>query len=57
MDDTRVDLSQLEDGSGRSVPSTPLHTSAPGNTLKGQRERVLKPFHVHPLTYTLITLN
>ena len=30
MDDTRMDLSQLEEGSGRSVPSTPLHSTAPG---------------------------
>ncbi|XP_052775789.1 nucleoprotein TPR-like isoform X2 [Mya arenaria] len=29
MDDTRMDLSQLDEGSGRSVPSTPLPTSAP----------------------------
>ncbi|KAK3089218.1 hypothetical protein FSP39_001828 [Pinctada imbricata] len=29
MDDTRMDLSQLEEGTGRSVPSTPLHSSAP----------------------------
>ena len=28
MDDTRMDLSQFEDGTGRSVPTTPL-TSAP----------------------------
>ncbi|KAL3869712.1 hypothetical protein ACJMK2_042363 [Sinanodonta woodiana] len=29
MDDTRMDLSQLEEGTGRSVPSTPLATTAP----------------------------
>ncbi|XP_071164585.1 nucleoprotein TPR-like isoform X1 [Mytilus edulis] len=29
MDDTRMDLSQLQEGSGRSVPSTPLRTTAP----------------------------
>ncbi|CAH1773591.1 unnamed protein product, partial [Owenia fusiformis] len=29
MDDTRIDLTQLEDGTGRSVPSTPLNVSAP----------------------------
>lgn len=31
MDDTRMDLSQLEDsGTGRSVPSTPLQVSPQG---------------------------
>lgn len=31
MDDTRVDLSQLEDpGTGRSVPTTPLQVSPQG---------------------------
>ena len=34
MDDTRMDLSQLQEGSGRSVPSTPLSLSAPGNFLQ-----------------------
>ena len=34
MDDTRMDLSQLQEGSGRSVPSTPLSLSAPGNLLQ-----------------------
>ncbi|XP_048255424.1 nucleoprotein TPR-like isoform X4 [Haliotis rufescens] len=29
MDDTRMDLSQFDDGGGRSVPTTPLQTSAP----------------------------
>ena len=28
MDDTRMDLSQLEEGTGRSVPSTPIETSS-----------------------------
>ena len=29
MDDTRMDLSQFDEGTGRSVPSTPLATTAP----------------------------
>ncbi|XP_067679171.1 nucleoprotein TPR-like isoform X3 [Haliotis asinina] len=29
MDDTRMDLSQFDDGGGRSVPTTPLQTTAP----------------------------
>lgn len=27
-----MDLSQLQEGSGRSVPSTPLRTTAPGRS-------------------------
>lgn len=30
MDDTRMDLSTLEEGTGRSVPSTPSHVSPQG---------------------------
>ena len=37
MEDTRMDLSQLEDSAGRSVPSTPVHVSPlsemPSNTV------------------------
>lgn len=29
LDDTRMDLSQLDEGTGRSVPTTPLRTTAP----------------------------
>lgn len=32
MDDTRMDLTQLEEGTGRSVPTTPLQVSPQGRT-------------------------
>lgn len=30
MDDTRMDLSTLDEGTGRSVPTTPSHVSPQG---------------------------
>lgn len=37
MDDTRMDLTQLEEGTGRSVPTTPLQVSPQGRTPFSQK--------------------
>ncbi|CAL7943180.1 unnamed protein product [Xylocopa violacea] len=60
MDDTRMDLTQLEDGgTGRSVPTTPLQVSPaadlPPSTSSGPSEEQETPVSVTPLTGTAVS--
>ncbi|XP_033366951.1 nucleoprotein TPR [Bombus vosnesenskii] len=57
MDDTRMDLAQLEDGgTGRSVPTTPLQVSPaadlPPSTSSGPSEEQETPVSVTPVSVT-----
>lgn len=57
MDDTRMDLTQLEDGgTGRSVPTTPLQVSPaadlPPSTSSGPSEEQETPVSVTPMSVT-----
>ncbi|XP_073993342.1 nucleoprotein TPR-like isoform X7 [Rhodnius prolixus] len=40
MDDTRMDLSQLDDGTGRTVPTTPSHGSSQESTVGSESGRI-----------------
>nr|XP_012149443.1 PREDICTED: nucleoprotein TPR [Megachile rotundata] len=59
MDDTRIDLTQIEDGgTGRSVPTTPLQVSPaadlPPSTSSGPSEEQETPVSVTPLSVTAV---
>ncbi|KOC65673.1 Nucleoprotein TPR [Habropoda laboriosa] len=61
MDDTRMDLAQLEDGgTGRSVPTTPLQVSPaadlPPSTSSGPSEEQETPVSVTPVSVTGTTV-
>ncbi|KOX78183.1 Nucleoprotein TPR [Melipona quadrifasciata] len=61
MDDTRMDLTQLEDGgTGRSVPTTPLQVSPaadlPPSTSSGPSEEQETPVSVTPMSVTGTTV-
>ncbi|KAG6796804.1 nucleoprotein TPR [Apis mellifera caucasica] len=61
MDDTRIDLVQLEDGgTGRSVPTTPLQVSPaadlPPSTSSGPSEEQETPVSVTPISVTGTTV-
>ncbi|KAF3420193.1 hypothetical protein E2986_05707 [Frieseomelitta varia] len=61
MDDTRMDLTQLEDGgTGRSVPTTPLQVSPaadlPPSTSGGPSEEQETPVSVTPMSMTGTTV-
>uniref|UniRef100_T1I3L5 Uncharacterized protein n=1 Tax=Rhodnius prolixus TaxID=13249 RepID=T1I3L5_RHOPR len=64
MDDTRMDLSQLDEGTGRSVPTTPSLVSPQESTIGSEPGRVdestigpgASPMDSDPLSSAVVTV-